>query len=94
MDYKSLFSSASILLGLLSACSWLYASQVKVSREKAIKIIKKKAKKKNEQPNFSGIAFDGWDFRETLKAQSQWNSIGAIFASISMGCQVVIQTFF
>ncbi len=94
MDYKFIIFLVSIIFGCLSAGAWLYSSQVKVTREKAVEIIKKKAQKKNEQPNLSGVSFDGWDVRETLKAQSKWNSLGAIFASISMFFQVLILIFY
>ncbi|WP_334379168.1 hypothetical protein [Acinetobacter nosocomialis] len=72
MDYKLIILSISIIFGFFSAGAWFYSSQVKVTREKAVKIAKKKAQKKNEQPNLSGVSFDGWDVREILKAQSKW----------------------
>lgn len=93
MDYKLIILSISIIFGFFSAGAWFYSSHVKVTREKAVKIAKKKAQKKNEQPNLSGVSFDGWDVRETLKAQSKWNSLGAFFASISMFFQALISIF-
>lgn len=94
MDYSFIILSMSIIFGFLSAGAWLYSSRVKVTREKAVEIAKKKAQKKNEQPNLSGVSFDGWDVRETLKAQSKWNSLGAIFASISMFLQSLSLIFY
>jgi len=94
MEYKVILSSVSIFFGFISAFSWFYASRVKVSDEKAVALIEKRAKKNNEKPNYARMSFDGWDFRETLQAQSKWNSYGAIFASISMITQVILQIFF
>lgn len=94
MNYAFFISSISIFFGIMSACAWLYASQVKISREKAVDILKKRAQKNNQIPNLGGVSFDGSDLRETLKAQSKWNSLGAIFASISMLCQATLQIFF
>ncbi|QXX88350.1 hypothetical protein J7649_16715 (plasmid) [Acinetobacter lwoffii] len=94
MDYEFIMLSISIIFGFLSAGAWFYSSQVKVTREKALEIAKKKAQKNKEQPNLSGVSFDGWDVRETLKAQSKWNSLGAIFASISMFLQGLISIFY
>ena len=94
MDYKFIILSMSIIFGFLSAGAWFYSSQVKVTTEKAVEIAKKNAQKKNEQPNLSGVSFDGWDVRETLKAQSNWNSLGAVFGSISMFLQGLISIFY
>ncbi|HEN9589689.1 hypothetical protein NQ659_07265 [Acinetobacter baumannii] len=94
MNFTFFISSVSIFFGIMSACAWLYASQVKISREKAVNLLKKRAQKNNEIPNLAGFSFDGWDLRETLNAQAKWNSIGAIFASISMLCQAILQIFF
>ncbi|MFW6551361.1 hypothetical protein ACOCI4_08360 [Acinetobacter baumannii] len=94
MDYKLVFTWISIICGFLSAFSWLYASQVKVSDKKAVALIEKRARKNKEKPNYARITFDGADMRETLRAQTTWNSLGAIFASISMLFQVILQIFF
>ncbi|MDQ9035185.1 hypothetical protein RFH07_00885 [Acinetobacter seifertii] len=94
MDYKLIFTSISIVCGFISAFSWLYASQVKVSDKKAVALIEKRAKERNEKPNYARVTFDGGDIRETLRAQTKWNSLGAIFASISMVFQVILQIFF
>lgn len=94
MEYKIILSSISIFFGFISAFSWFYASRVKVSDEQAVALIEKRAKNNSEKPNYARMTFDGWDFRETLQAQSKWNSYGAIFASISMITQVIIQIFF
>lgn len=94
MDYEFIILSISIIFGFLSAGAWFYSSQVKVTREKAVEIAKKKAQKNNEQLNLSGVSFDGWDVREALEAQSKWNGLGAIFASISMFLQGLISVFY
>ncbi|MFI8010017.1 hypothetical protein ACIF8R_07445 [Acinetobacter sp. ABJ_C4_1] len=94
MDYKLVFTWISIICGFLSAFSWLYASQVKVSDKKALALIEKRARKNKEKPNYARMTFDGADMRETLHAQTKWNSLGAIFASISMLFQVILQIFF
>ncbi|WP_267531293.1 hypothetical protein [Acinetobacter oleivorans] len=94
MDYKLVFTWISIICGFLSAFSWLYASQVKVSDKKALALIEKRARKNKEKPNYARMTFDGADMRETLRAQTKWNSLGAIFASLSMLFQVILQMFF
>ncbi|RSO59637.1 hypothetical protein EA756_04145 [Acinetobacter lactucae] len=94
MDYKLVFTSISIVCGFLSAFAWLYASRVKVSDKKAVALLEKRAKKNKEKPNYARMTFDGADIRETWRAQTKWNSLGAIFASISMSFQVILQIFF
>ncbi|MBO9329613.1 hypothetical protein GHR37_10750 [Achromobacter xylosoxidans] len=81
----------SIVSGVASAGAWLYASHVKVSREQAIRQRRLAAEKNKTSPDLSGVTFDGWEVRETLAAQSKWNSIGAVLAAIAVLCQAVAQ---
>lgn len=87
---SSLLIVISIVSGLASSGAWLYASQVKVSREKALSQRRAEAQKKGVTPDLSGVVFDGWEVRETLAAQAKWNSIGAVFAAIAISCQAVM----
>ncbi|USW01355.1 hypothetical protein KUA23_00895 [Pseudomonas pergaminensis] len=82
---------ASIFTGLVSAGSWLYASVVKVSYEKAMKARKKQARKRGEQPNYASAVLDGWDMSATFSTQSKWNGAGAFFAAISILLQAIVQ---
>ncbi|WP_445367129.1 hypothetical protein ACH5Y9_18535 [Methylomonas sp. BW4-1] len=84
-------SIASIFFGFLSAGAWLWASVVKVSREKEINRRIAKAKKLGEEPNLAGVSLDGWDMSGTFRAQSFWNAIGAVLAAISISCQAIVQ---
>lgn len=79
----------SIAAGLSSAAAWLYASQVKVSRENALEIRRRDAQKSGLSPDLSGMTFEGWEMRETLAAQSKWNSVGAILAAAAVATQSV-----
>jgi hypothetical protein len=81
----------SIGCGLASSAAWLYASRVKVSREQALKQRRKRAEKDGTPPNLSGVTFDGAEMRETLAAQSKWNSIGAGLAAIAVAAQAAAQ---
>ena len=81
----------SIVSGLASAAAWLYASRVKVSRENALVQRRRKAEKNGTTPDLSGVEFDGWEVRETLTAQSKWNSIGAALAAVAVFCQALAQ---
>ncbi|MCU6619910.1 hypothetical protein OCO52_25755 [Achromobacter mucicolens] len=78
----------SIVSGFASASAWIYASQVKVSRERQRRLA---AEKKGTNPDLSGVTFDGWEVRETLAAQSKWNSIGAVLAATAALCQAAGQ---
>ncbi len=81
----------SIVSGLASAASWLYASRVKVSREQALKQRRNAAEKSGTTPYLGGVTFDGAEMRETLAAQSKWNSVGAVLAAIAVATQAVAQ---
>ncbi|WP_175155289.1 hypothetical protein [Achromobacter mucicolens] len=81
----------SIVSGFASASAWIYASQVKVSRERAIRQRRLAAEKKGTNPDLSGVTFDGWEVRETLAAQSKWNAIGAVLAATAVLCQAAGQ---
>jgi len=81
----------SIASGLASAAAWLYASHVRVSREKALLLRRRAAAKTGERPDLSGVTFDGWEVRETLAAQSRWNSIGAVLAAVAIAFQAAAQ---
>ena len=87
-----IFTVISIVSGFAPATAWLYASHVKVSRESAIRQRRLAAEKSETTPDLSGVTFDGWEVRETLAAQSKWNSIGAVLASTAVLCQAVAQT--
>lgn len=84
-------TAASIFIGLISAASWLRASLIKVSHEKAMKIREKKAKKRGEKPNYASVSLDGWDMSATFSAQSKWNATGAFFAASSILLQAISQ---
>lgn len=86
-----LLTILSIVCGLASAAAWLYASRVKVTREQALEQRRKAAAKSGATPDLSGVSFDGAEMRETLAAQSKWNSIGAVFAAIAVAAQAVAQ---
>lgn len=81
----------SIFIGLISAVSWLRASTVKVSHEKAMRIREREAKKRGEKPNYASVSLDGWDMSATFSAQSKWNATGAFFAAISILLQATAQ---
>lgn len=81
----------SVVSGCASAAAWLYASHVKVSRESAIRQRRLAAEKNRTIPDLSGVTFDGWEVRETLAAQSKWNSLGAVLAATAVLCQAVAQ---
>lgn len=85
------FNWISLAAALGSAAAWFYASRVKVSREEAVEIATRAAKKKGVKPDFSGMSFDGWDFRETLAAQARWSSLGALLAALAVAGQVMAQ---
>lgn len=87
----SILTIVSIASGLASAVSWLYASHVKVSREKAVLLRHGAAAKTGDKPDLSGVTFDGWELRETLAAQSRWNSVGAVLAAVAIACQAASQ---
>ena len=80
-------SVTTAVLAFLAAGCWFRAATVKVSREEAVAKAKATAAKKGQTPDLSGGSFDGWDFRETLSAQSRWNAWGAIAA----GCAAIVQ---
>lgn len=81
----------SIGFALASAGAWLYASRVKVSREEALSQRRRLADKHGSTPDLSGVTFEGWEVRETLAAQSKWNSIGAVLAAASILSQALAQ---
>ncbi|MBD9354423.1 hypothetical protein [Methylomonas albis] len=87
----SLLTVLSIVSGFASALAWLYASCVKVSREKALEDRRRTAERAGTAPDLSGISFDGWEVRETLAAQAKWNSIGAVLAAIAVFSQALEQ---
>ncbi len=87
------FSWISIVLGFLSALCWLKASVVKVSYEQEVKRREKEARKKGEVANLSSVTLDGWDMSGTFRAQSRWNALAALLASISIFSQSIIQLF-
>jgi len=87
----SILTIISIASGLASAAAWLYASHVKVSREKALAQRRRAAEKTAGSPDLSGVTFDGWEVRETLAAQSRWNSVGAALAAVAITCQALSQ---
>lgn len=82
---------ASIIFGFLSAGAWLRASLVKVSRETEVQRRTKKARRRGSEPSLAGISLDGWDMSGTFRAQSAWNSIGAVLAATSISCQAISQ---
>lgn len=84
-------TSLSIVFGFLSAGAWLRASVVKISREKEIKWRKARVRKSGVEANLAGVSLDGWDISGTFRAQSRWNSIGAVLAAASILCQAVSQ---
>ena len=73
------------------AVAWLYASRVKASREEALSQRRREADKSGATPDLSGVTFNGWEVRETLVAQSKWNSIGAALAAVAVLCQAMAQ---
>ncbi|WP_379058412.1 hypothetical protein V6M93_19725 [Pectobacterium brasiliense] len=81
----------SIFFGFISAASWLRASIIKVSHEKAMKIREEDAKKRGEKPNYASVSLDGWDMSATFSAQSKWNASGAFFAAVSIFLQAIAQ---
>jgi hypothetical protein len=92
MELSSLYLTiASIAVGLVSAASWLRASVIKVSHEKAMKSREKEARKRGEKPNYASVSLDGWDMSATFSAQSKWNATGAFFAAISILLQATVQ---
>ncbi|QEY13467.1 hypothetical protein [Cellvibrio sp. KY-YJ-3] len=92
METCSLYLTAtSIVLGLISAASWLRASVIKVSHEKAMKNREKEAGKRGESPNYASVSLDGWDMSATFSAQSKWNAAGAFFAASSILLQAIAQ---
>lgn len=84
-------TAVSIVFGFLSAGAWLRSSVVKVSREKEVEWRKAKARKQGVEPNLAGVSLDGWDLSGTFRAQSSWNSIGAVLAATSISCQAISQ---
>lgn len=92
MEIFSFYLTAtSIFIGLISAASWLRASVIKISHEKAMKIREKEAEKRGEKPNYASVSLDGWDMSATFSAQSRWNAAGAFFAAISIMLQATAQ---
>ncbi|WP_144423871.1 hypothetical protein [Xanthomonas graminis] len=89
--FANILTIISVVSGLASALAWLYASRVKVPREKALLQRRRAAEKGGASPDLSGVTFDGWEVRETLVAQSKWNSIGAVLAAVAVFCQAVAQ---
>jgi hypothetical protein len=87
----SLLTVISIVFALASAGAWLYASRVKVSREKALLQRRRAVEKSGTKPDLSGVVFDDWEVRETLAAQSKWNSIGAALAAVAIFFQTLAQ---
>jgi hypothetical protein len=89
----TLLSVASITIGLLSAACWLRASFVKVDPQSAIATRAREAKARGETPSGGSTSLDGWDMSATFRAQSKWNSLGALFAALSISCQALSQIF-
>ena len=81
----------SIIAGLASAGAWLYASNVKVTREAALAQRRKRAEKRGEKPDLGGIVLFGAELQETLQAQARWNSTGAVLAAVAIGSQAIAQ---
>lgn len=79
---------ASIVIGLVSAASWLHASVVKVSHEAAMKGREKEAKKRGGKTNYASVSLDGWDMSATFSAQSKWNAIGAFLQQSQSCCKL------
>ena len=88
---ETALSALSVLLGLLSAASWFWASLVKVTHEKAMASRRKAAGNGGEQVNFASVTLDGWDMSATFAAQSKWNAMGAAFGAGSILLQSVPQ---
>ncbi|WP_369978621.1 hypothetical protein [Xanthomonas bundabergensis] len=81
----------SVITSLMSAGAWLYASNVKVTREAALKKRRKRAEKTGEKPNLGGIELFGAELKETMEAQVRWNSAGAVLAAIAVASQAFAQ---
>lgn len=86
-----IFNWLSLAAALCSAGAWFYASRVKVSSEEAFEITRRNAEKRGGTPNYAGMSFDGWDFRETLAAQARWSAIGAFLAAVAVAGQAIAQ---
>lgn len=81
----------SVVAGLTSAGAWLYASNVKVTREAALEKRRKRAERTGEKPNLGGIELFGAELQETMEAQVRWNSAGAVLAAIAVASQAIAQ---
>jgi hypothetical protein len=86
-----LLAILSVVCGLASAAAWFYASRVKVTREQALEQRRRAAAKSGKEPYLGGMTFDGAEMRETLAAQSKWNSVGAVLAAIAVASQSLAQ---
>jgi len=84
-------TSISIGAGLASAGAWLYASNVKVTRETALAKRRKRAEKTGDKPNLGGIELFGAELQETIQAQARWNSAGAVLAAVAVASQAIAQ---
>lgn len=84
-----ILSIASIACGFISAACWLKASFSKVTREQEIAWRRKQAVKQGIEPNLATVSLDGYDLSGTFRSQTKWNSLGAIFAALT----ILLQSF-
>lgn len=86
MNYASL---ATAIMAFIAALCWLRAGTVKVTPEEALRLEEKRAKKAGRKPSLGVVSLDDWDMSETFKAQSRWNSAGALAAAIAALIQAI-----
>ena len=91
MSWSECLTAASVVLGLLSAASWLRASVVKVDTMSAVARRVEDAERGGEKASRASVSLDGWDMSATFSAQSKWNSLGAFFAALSISSQALSQ---
>jgi len=82
-------TGASVVFGLASACAWLYASTVKVTRAQVVAQRIKEAERNGKKPNLAGSTLDGWDMSGMFASQSKWNARGAVLAACAIALQAV-----
>lgn len=90
-NLPTLLTWIAIVLGFFSAASWLRASAVKVTTEKALARYRKEAERKGVPPFRGSASLDGWDMSATFVAQSKWNALGALLAASSITLQAISQ---
>ena len=88
---RNVLTVLAILFSVGSASAWFYASRVKVPLREAMAMAHKRAARTGVKSEGGFFAFDNWDFRETVAAQSRWNSVGAISAGMAILLQAVVQ---